>query len=107
MIPFFDYKPYYVEHQVEIDAAIAGVLASGQLILGPEVSQFEKAFASYTGASHGIGVNSGTDALTLALRTLGIGPGDEVLVPDTTFAASANAVEMVGATPVFTEVKSG
>jgi len=104
MIPFFDYQPYYVEHQVEIDAAIAGVLASGQLILGPQVSRFEEAFASYTGANHGIGVNSGTDALTLALRTLGIGPGDEVITVANTAVPTVAAIRAVGALPKFADI---
>ena len=92
MIPFFDYRPYYLKHQADINAAMARVLASGQLILGSEVDQFEQAFAQYTGAHHGIGVNSGTDALVLALRVMGIGPGDEVITVANTAVPTVAAI---------------
>ncbi len=104
MIPFFDYRPYYLKHQADINAALARVLASGQLILGPEVDQFEQAFTTYTGARHGIGVNSGTDALVLALRIMGIGPGDEVITVANTAVPTVAAIRAVGATPRFTDI---
>ena len=104
MIPFFDYRPYYLKHQADLNAAMARVLASGQLILGPEVDQFEQAFTTYTGARHGIGVNSGTDALVLALRIMGIGPGDEVITVANTAVPTVAAIRAVGATPRFTDI---
>ncbi|MBI1952833.1 MAG: DegT/DnrJ/EryC1/StrS family aminotransferase [Candidatus Omnitrophica bacterium] len=79
-------------------------MRSGQFILGPEVEAFEKEFASWTGARFGIGVASGTDALELALRALGIGPGDAVLTVSFTFLATASAIRKVGAKPVFVDV---
>jgi dTDP-3-amino-3,4,6-trideoxy-alpha-D-glucose transaminase len=84
--------------------ATARVVASGRYILGPEVQAFEREFADYLGARHAIGVANGTDALTIALRAMGIGPGDEVIVPSFTFYASAEAIPPTGATPVFCDV---
>lgn len=84
--------------------AFEGVLASSRFILGPETQALEREVATVCGAKHGIGVNSGTDALVLALRALGLGPGDEVIVPDYTFIATASAVLLAGATPVLTDV---
>src|SRR5688500_7608028 len=75
-----------------------------RFILGPEVGAFEAEFAAYLGAKHAIGVANGTDALTLALRALGVGPGDEVIVPSFTFYASAEAIPPAGAVPVFCDV---
>src|SRR4029079_8518109 len=88
----------------EIDAAIARVLDSAAFILGPEVQAFEREFADYCGAEHAIGVANGTDALTIALRALGVGPGDEGVVPSFTFYASAEAIPPTGARPVFCDV---
>ncbi|HVF64282.1 MAG TPA: DegT/DnrJ/EryC1/StrS family aminotransferase [Casimicrobiaceae bacterium] len=88
----------------ELDAAVQRVLASGRLILGPEGEALEGEIAAYVGAQHAVAVNSGTDALHLALRAAGIGPGDDVLVPAFTFFASAEAVSHAGATPVFVDV---
>jgi dTDP-3-amino-3,4,6-trideoxy-alpha-D-glucose transaminase len=88
----------------EITAAIERVLASAQYILGPEVSAFEQEFASYCGAEYGVGVANGTDAITIALRAMGVGEGDEVVVPSFTFYASAEAIPPTGATPVFCDV---
>jgi dTDP-3-amino-3,4,6-trideoxy-alpha-D-glucose transaminase len=88
----------------QIDAAIAGVLDDGAFILGPDVAAFEAEFADYCGARHAIGVANGTDALTIALRALGVGPGDDVVVPSFTFYASAEAVPPTGARPVFCDV---
>jgi dTDP-3-amino-3,4,6-trideoxy-alpha-D-glucose transaminase len=90
--------------RAQIDAAIAGVLDSGAFILGPDVAAFEAEFADYCGAGHAIGVANGTDALTVALRALGVGPGDEVVVPSFTFYASAEAIPPTGARPVFCDV---
>jgi dTDP-3-amino-3,4,6-trideoxy-alpha-D-glucose transaminase len=83
---------------------IAEVAASGQYILGPEVEAFEREFAAYCGTKHCIGVANGTDAITIALRALGVGPGDEVVVPSFTFYASVEAAVNAGATPVFCDV---
>jgi dTDP-3-amino-3,4,6-trideoxy-alpha-D-glucose transaminase len=85
-------------------AAIERVLNSERYILGPEVSSFEREFADYCGATHGVGVANGTDAITIALRAMGVGPGDEVVVPSFTFYASAEAIPPTGATPVFCDI---
>ncbi|WP_026924279.1 DegT/DnrJ/EryC1/StrS family aminotransferase [Glycomyces arizonensis] len=92
--------------QAEIDAAVA-VLRSGQVVQGPEVAGFEAEFGKVAGTGHCVAVNSGTSALQLALMALGIGPGDEVIVPSFSFAASANAVRLVGAEPVFADIEPG
>ena len=83
----------------ELRAAVARVLDSGQYILGPEVAAFEEEFAAYCGCAHAVGVANGTDAITIALRAMGVGPGDEVVVPSFTFYASAEAIPPTGATP--------
>jgi dTDP-3-amino-3,4,6-trideoxy-alpha-D-glucose transaminase len=83
---------------------LAEVVAGGRYILGPEVSAFEREFAAYCGTKHCIGVANGTDAITIALRSLGVGPGDEVVVPSFTFYASVEAAVNAGATPVFCDV---
>jgi dTDP-3-amino-3,4,6-trideoxy-alpha-D-glucose transaminase len=88
----------------ELRGAIDRVLDSERFILGPEVDAFEQEFASYTGAAHGVGVANGTDAITIALRAMGVGPGDEVIVPSFTFYASAEAIPPTGATPVFCDI---
>jgi dTDP-4-amino-4,6-dideoxygalactose transaminase len=88
----------------ELKAAIERVLASGSYILGPEVSAFEQEFAGYCGARHGVGVANGTDAITIALRAMGVGEDDEVVVPSFTFYASAEAIPPTGATPVFCDI---
>lgn len=88
----------------EREAALA-VLASGQLAQGPRVAAFEEAFAAFVGAPYAVAVSSGTAALHLALLAHGIGPGDEVVVPAFTFAATANAVVLTGARPVFADVR--
>jgi dTDP-3-amino-3,4,6-trideoxy-alpha-D-glucose transaminase len=87
-----------------IGRRLAEVAATGRYILGPEVAAFEREFASYCGARHCVGVANGTDAITIALRALGVGPGDEVVVPSFTFYASVEAAVNAGATPVFCDV---
>jgi dTDP-4-amino-4,6-dideoxygalactose transaminase len=99
-VPFLDLRAAYLELKPEIDAAIARVLDSGWYILGPEVEAFETEWAAYCSSSHAVGVGNGLDAITLALRALEIGPGDEVIVPSNTYIATWLAVSAVGATPV-------
>ena len=103
-VPLFDTATPLAPLRASIDAAIARVIDSGKFILGPEVEAFEREFAGYCGAEHAIGVANGTDALTIALRALGVGPGDEVVVPSFTFYASAEAIPPTGAKPVFCDV---
>ncbi len=103
-IPILDLKRQYQSIKAEIDSAIARVIESGQFILGPEVEAFEREVAQYLRAKHAIGVASGTDALWLALKAAGVGPGDRVIVPSFTFFATAGAVCNVGATPVFADI---
>lgn len=100
MIPFLDLKAPHVELREEIQAAITRVVDSGWYILGPEVEAFEEAYARYCGAGHCIGVGNGLDALHLALRAMGVGPGDEVIVPSNTYIATWLAVSQCGAVPV-------
>jgi len=98
-------KAGYLAYKAEIDAAIQGVLAAPHYILGPAVEHFEAAFARFIGVAHGVGVNSGTDALHLALTGLGIGPGDEVITVSHTSVATVAAIEMSGAKPVLVDVE--
>ena len=99
-IPFLDVGAAYAELREELDAAARGVMASGQFILGPEVTAFEEEFAAYCETRHAIGVGSGLDALRLILLGYELGPGDEVIVPSNTFIATWLAVSQAGATPV-------
>ena len=94
----------YLARQVEIDAAVARTLASGWYILGSEVRAFEAEWAAFVGIAHAVGVASGTDGLRLALRALGIGPGDRVFTVSHTAVATVAAIDMVGATPVYVDV---
>jgi dTDP-4-amino-4,6-dideoxygalactose transaminase len=93
------------KYRAEIDAAIARVLDSGVFVLGPEVEALEAEFANFVGAPFAIGVNSGTDALALALKALDIGPGDEVITVSHTAVATVAAIEQVGATPILVDVE--
>jgi dTDP-4-amino-4,6-dideoxygalactose transaminase len=104
VIPFVDLKAQYTSIKPEVDAAIQGVLESCQFTLGAEVAKFEEEFAAYSGASIGIGVNTGTSALHLALLAAGVGPGDEVVTVPFTFVATAAAIHYTGATPTFVDV---
>ena len=104
MIPFVDLKAQYLSIKPDIDAAIARVLESGQFVLGDEVAAFEREFASFSGAAHGIAVNSGTSALHLSLLAADVGPGDEVITVPFTFVATAAAIGYAGARPVFVDV---
>ena len=100
MIPFLDLRDAYLELKDEIDEAVLRVLNGGWYILGSEVEAFEREWASYCGAAYAIGVANGLDALVLALRALGIGSGDEVIVPSNTFVATWLAISAVGAHPI-------
>jgi dTDP-4-amino-4,6-dideoxygalactose transaminase len=103
-VPLFDTTTPLEPLRDEIRARIDDVLAGGRFIFGPEVDAFEAEFADYVGARHAVGVGNGTDAITIALRALGVGPGDEVVVPSFTFYASAEAIPPTGARPVFCDV---
>lgn len=103
-VPLFDTKTPLAPLREQILARMEEVVDDGRYILGPNVGAFEQEFASYVGAEHAIGVANGTDALTIALRAMGVGPGDEVVVPSFTFYASAEAIPPTGATPVFCDV---
>ena len=105
MIPFLDLKAQYASIKDEIDAAVLGVLASAQYVLGPEVSKLEEEFAAYFDAKHAVAVNTGTSALHLALLAAGVGPGDEVITVPFTFVATVSAVCYAGALPVFVDVE--
>jgi len=106
MIPFIDVAAQRRRLGGAIDAAIARVLGHCQFILGPEVRMFEAELAKFTGARHAVTCASGTDALVLALRARGIGPGDAVICPSFTFCATAEVAALVGATPVFVDVEA-
>jgi dTDP-4-amino-4,6-dideoxygalactose transaminase len=99
-IPFLDLKAPYLELKEELDAAYRRVMESGWYILGEEVEAFEAEFAAYCGAKYCIGVGNGLEALHLIIRAMGIGPGDEVIVPANTYIATWLAVSYAGATPV-------
>jgi dTDP-4-amino-4,6-dideoxygalactose transaminase len=104
LIPQTNIKTYYLRYKQAIDEAIDRTLKSGQYILGREVTAFEKEFASYTGTEHCIGTGSGTDALQLALRCLGIGPGDVVATVSHTAVATVAAIQLTGATPLLVDI---
>ncbi len=104
MIPMLDLKLQYADLKNEIDTAVSEVLQSTQFIMGPNVQQFEMEAAEYLGSKHAISCNSGTDALHLALRACGMGEGDEVITSAYTYAATAESICYVGATPVFVDV---
>lgn len=103
-IPMLDLIRHFAPYWPMISSRIEDIFRRGQFILGKEVEAFEESFAAYLGVPYAISCASGTDALVLALRALQIGQGDEVIVPDFTFAATAEAVALVGAKPVFADV---
>jgi dTDP-4-amino-4,6-dideoxygalactose transaminase len=103
-IPFFDLKPQFVSIETEVQSAIHEVFRTQQFILGPHVEELEQTIARYCNTRYAVGVASGSDALVLSLMALGIGPGDEVILPPFTFFATGGAVSRVGATPVFVDI---
>jgi dTDP-4-amino-4,6-dideoxygalactose transaminase len=103
-IPFIDLAAQRRRLGSAVDAAVARVLGHCQFILGPEVRAFEAELAAFCGAKHAVTCASGTDALVLSLRAMGIGPGDAVICPSFTFCATAEVAALVGATPVFVDV---
>ena len=103
-VPFVDYPTHYRRLKDEIDAAIEGVLSKGDLILRDQLRQFEENVASFVGVKYAVGVNSGTDALYLSLRTAGVGPGDEVVTVAHTFVATVAVIVHCGATPILVDV---
>ena len=104
-IKVWDYLPEYRARRDEILAAVDRVFQSGRLILGPHVHQFETGFAAYCGARHGIGVDNGTNALTIALRALGVGAGSEVITVPNTAVPTVSAIVNAGGTPRFVDVE--
>jgi len=103
-IPILALKPQYNQIKDEVQVALNAVLASARFIMGPEVKQFEEEVATYLGVKHAVGVNSGTDALVIGLRALGIGEGDEVLTTPFSFFATAESISNVGAKPIFVDI---
>ncbi|MDB1090146.1 DegT/DnrJ/EryC1/StrS family aminotransferase [Streptomyces sp. ACA25] len=104
-IRVWDYLAEYENEREDILDAVDTVFRSGRLVFGPSVSGFEEEFAAYHGAAHSVGVDNGTNALVLALRALGIGPGDEVVTVSNTAAPTVVAIDQVGAKPVFVDVR--
>jgi dTDP-4-amino-4,6-dideoxygalactose transaminase len=105
-VPFVDLKAQFHALRGEVLPRIMGVMEDAAFVLGPEVARFEEKFASYIGSAYCVGVESGTAALELTLQALGIGPGDEVIIPANTYIASALAVSAAGARPVLVEADS-
>jgi dTDP-4-amino-4,6-dideoxygalactose transaminase len=104
-VGLMDIKGQYAELQDRLESAVLDVLRSGRVILGPQVKGFEKESAAYVGTTGAVGVANGTDGLTIALRALGIGEGDEVITSPFTFYATAEAIAQAGATPVFVDIQ--
>lgn len=104
-VPYLDLRVQDKAFKAELLAAVDTVLTHGRIVLGPEVAEFEKAVAAYCGRKLCVGVNSGTDALYFALRSLGVGPGDEVITTPMSWIATFNAIRLCGATPVAADVR--
>src|SRR3954464_489360 len=103
-VPFVDLKAQHRALQSELEAAFADIVRTAYFVGGPRVRQFEEEFAGFVGAPYAVGMSSGTSALELALKVAGIAPGDDVIVPANTFFATAEAVNNIGARPVFADV---
>ncbi len=103
-VPLLDLSRQYAQLKPELDAAVINVLTHGKFILGPEVRKVEEEIASLCTVKHAVGVASGTDALLLALRACGVGPGDEVITTDFSFFATAGVIHRLGARPVFVDI---
>ncbi|MFZ0042806.1 MAG: DegT/DnrJ/EryC1/StrS family aminotransferase [Solirubrobacteraceae bacterium] len=103
-VPLFDTATPLAPLKPAVLERLTEVVSGGRYVLGPEVAAFERELAAYLGVAHVVGVANGTDAITIALRAMGIGPGDEVVVPSLTFYATAEAVVSAGARPVFCDV---
>src|SRR4051812_14619808 len=103
-VPFVDLKAQYSPLREQILGAMSDVLEGMELVLGPNVRAFEEEFAASCGARHAVGVANGTDALVLALRACGVSPGDEVITAANSFIATAEAIVLVGAVPVYVDV---
>ena len=104
-VPYWSYLDHYAERRADILRRVDEVLGSGRLILGPWVERFEQHFAARMGAGHGVGVNSATDALFLALKSFGVGPGDEVVTVSNTAVPTVAAIRATGARPVFADIR--
>jgi dTDP-4-amino-4,6-dideoxygalactose transaminase len=104
-VPFNDLKAQYLSIKDEVDQAIGSVIERTAFIMGPDVQQFEEAFATYCGGGFAAGVANGTDGLQLALRAVGVGPGDEVITTAHSFVATAEGILNVGAKPVFVDIR--
>ena len=104
-VPLLDLKAQYATIKPEVDAAIQSVMESARFIQGPEVTALEAEVAAYSRVAHGVGVASGTDALLLALKALGVGRGDEVVTTAYSFFASASTIALLGAKPVFCDIE--
>ena len=103
-VPLMDLKSQYESIRDQVGQAVADVMESASFVNGPNVKAFEREMADYVGVRHAIGVGSGTDALVLTLRALGVGPGDEVIVPAFTFLATCSSVMLLGGTPVLVDI---
>jgi dTDP-4-amino-4,6-dideoxygalactose transaminase len=106
-IPIIDLTAEYAEVGADVEAALLRVLRSGRYVLGPETEAFERELAERVGVRHVVGVGSGTEALVLALRACGVGPGDEVVTTALSFFATAEAIVWAGATPIYVDVEPG
>src|SRR6476661_5354053 len=102
-IPFLSFGPMHDPLKKQLTAAFEKVLDSNWFVLGKEVEDFEKQYAAYNKVAHAVGVSNGLDAIHIALKALGVGPGDEVIVPSNTYIATLLAVSYVGAMPVLAE----
>src|SRR5664279_4255806 len=105
-VPFYGHVRQYHNLKADIDKAIVDVLESGKYTMGPAMTKFEGELVQYTGMKHAIGLNSGTDALWLAFLAMGLGKGDEIITTSNTFFATAEAIWLVGATPVFVDCEA-